>query len=51
LGSGVISPFYQGHQNITTVTSHLNIVNYAFTQSDVDSLKTDIADNNVPLEV
>ncbi|CAM6017558.1 unnamed protein product [Sphagnum balticum] len=53
LGSGVIPPFYQGHQNITTVTSHLSIVNYALTQSDADSLKTDIANNNnsVPLEV
>jgi hypothetical protein len=51
LGSGVIPPFYQGHQNITTVTSHLSIVNYALTQSDSDSLKTDIGHNSVPLEV
>jgi hypothetical protein len=51
LGSGLIPPFYQGHHNITIMTSHLNIVNYALTQSDVDYLKTDIANNDVPLEV
>jgi hypothetical protein len=50
-GNAVIPPFYQGHHNITEVTSQLKIVNYPLTQTVASSLRTDIANNSVPFRV
>jgi hypothetical protein len=50
-GNVVIPPFYQGHHNITDVTSQLKIVNYPLTQTVASSLRTDIANNSVPFRV
>lgn len=51
LGKSVIPGFYQGHRNVTTLSSELTVVNAILSSSDSTSLTNQITANNVPLHV
>lgn len=51
LGKSVIPGFYQGHRNVTSLSSELKVVNAVLTPASTNSLNTQIAANNVPLHV
>lgn len=51
LGKSVIPGFYQGHRNVTSLSSELKVVNVILTPASTNTLKTQISANNVPMYV
>lgn len=51
LGQSVIPGFYQGHQNVTSLSSELQVVNAILTPASTNALNTQLRANNVPLQV
>lgn len=50
-GHSAIPGFYQGHQNITSVASELNVTNFPLRTSSATTLSSQIQSNSVPLFV
>lgn len=48
-GRSTIPGFYQGHQNITTITSEVLVNDYALTSTSATTLASQIQSNSVPL--
>lgn len=51
LGRSVIPGFYQGHQNVTSISSELVVQNAALSQSSAEVLNNQVVANSVPLHV
>jgi len=51
LGKSVIPGFYQGHQNVTSLSSELKVVNAVLSSSSATALQSQLAANSVPLHV
>lgn len=52
LGRSVVGRFYQGHWNVTTMTTpELNVENYPLTASEATILEREIRENSVPIHV
>lgn len=51
LGRSVIPGFYQGHQNVTSLSSELKVQNASLTPTSASALTTQLEANSVPMHV